>query len=457
MSKRLQSGHCTDALCLAVRTNAFLKTKMGPKLELCTLGKNCSFAHSDKELRPLPEFKKTAICYNFRRGRCFDPRCKFAHGEEDMMGYIPQPAVQTRRICPYNLVGACHDPTCSQAHLQSRRAASRLKTFLIALRNALSTTKPFGESPTSVVNLKKRLKGGIPWQSLGFSSFKEAVLFLPGTDFSSDEHLVMLHGTPQTRELIQRLHEMVDSQKPTRSLSSLSSVGSVAGESFEVTTPIGSFGQFLTSTISPSQVVGSASFDFFTCPVCEGLAVDPVITGKCSHVMCLPCCELWKGARGNLLSCPRCQTELTGGEVEVISSESSSTTAAALAVIYDSIQVRCESCSWIGSPRSYPVHECHDIHVEPDDQGGLTVVTPKCATMVAVSDFDTPFSSSNVIPVRKGDLVELTAESDSGWALVTKLATHQRGWTPASYLKSADDPPYALTHSPTYSAPSLSA
>lgn len=203
MSRRLQSGNCTDALCLAVRTNALLKTKMCPKLETCILGKNCSYAHSDTELRPMPQFKKTAVCYNYKRGKCFDPDCKFAHGDEDMMGYIPQPSSQSRKICPYYISGSCLDVNCTNAHMTSRRAASRLRTYMITLRNALIG----GE--VRVSSLKKRLRGGIPWQSVGFSSFKESVLFLPGVSISADDQYVVLRQTPETSALMERLQQSV--------------------------------------------------------------------------------------------------------------------------------------------------------------------------------------------------------------------------------------------------------
>ena len=362
MSKRLQSGHCTDALCLAVRTNAFLKTKMCPKLDSCPLGKNCSFAHSERELRPLPEFKKTAICYNYRRGRCFDPRCKFAHGEDEMMGYIPDPGVQSRKICPYNLLGVCFDPNCLHAHLQSRRAVSRLKTFLIALRNTLSQ-QMLADPYMSVSNIKKQLKGGIPWQSLGFVTFREAVLFLPGTSVSEDEQFVEFTMCPETRELIQTLQAMVDTDSSivtdTRSWEPPES--SISEEDVhQVMTPISSL--FLTSTINCNQIVGSvgghSDFDFFTCPLCGGLSVDPMINEKCSHVMCASCFEMWKGGL-DVFVCPKCQAETPTDEVNVISPESPRTMPAALGIIYDSIQVACESCDWIGSPRMYPLHVCH--------------------------------------------------------------------------------------------------
>lgn len=423
MSKRIQSGHCTDALCLAVRTNAFLKTKMCPRLETCPLGKNCSFAHSLSELRPLPEFRKTAICYNYRRGKCVDFGCRFAHGDEDMMGYIPPPSIQTRKICPYFLVGSCNNPKCANAHMQSRRGASRLKTFLIALRNALSGSRGEG---TSVLVLKKKLKGGIPWQSLGFSSFNDAVLFLPGTSMSFDEQVVFFNPSTLTRDLITSLQQSVDSsQKDVLSLhlgeQSLSDAG------LPLTPSPTTF--MASDVINPDQVIGELN-EFFICSVCEGVAIDPVMTTVCCHVICSACWDIWRGGRfGGQIACPKCQTE---NDVTVISSDNTAyPLAAALSLMYDTISVRCERCPWIGSPKDWREHACST---------GPSMVTPKSGTFVAVDDFNPIEDMSNVLRVKSGDIFELTAESDSGWAFVTNKDTLQSGWTPTSYLTREPSP-----------------
>jgi hypothetical protein len=431
MSKRIQSGHCTDALCLAVRTNAFLKTKMCPRLETCSLGKNCSFAHSDVELRPLPEFRKTAICYNYRRGKCINPGCRFAHGDEDMMGYIPPPAIQTRKICPYFLTGSCKNDNCAHAHMQSRRGASRLKTFLIALRNALSGIKALDNS---VLNLKKKLKGGIPWQSLGFSSFKETVLFLPGTSLSFDDEHVIFEPNVHTRDLIQNLQSQIDSyQKEALSLD-------LSRSSYKIGTvfpPPSSPTTFMASdVIRPDQVIGEFN-DFFTCAVCEGVSIDPVMTTVCCHVMCTTCWDIWKGGRSGPIACPKCQSEITivDNETTAISGDNQShSLAAALSIIYDSICVRCDRCLWTGSPKDWTSHLC--IGTAPS-----SVVTPKSGTLVAVDDFYPQQDMSNVLGVKSGDIVELSAETESGWAFVTNKDTLQSGWTPTSFLTREPSPP----------------
>jgi hypothetical protein len=441
MSRRIQSGHCTDALCLAVKTNAFLKTKMCPRLESCSLGKNCSFAHSDKELRPLPQFKKTAICYNYRRGKCLDPECRFAHGEEDMIGYSPVALVQPRRICPYFILNACHDSECPNTHMISRRAASRLKTFLVALRNTLLSFKQAFEEYIDVAELKRRLKGGIPWQSLGFAAFKDAVLFLPGTRFLGDE-TIQFNQTSATRELLQRLQTVIDSQKQesegstpspvlvgrniSPSVTSSGHFGILEGlpEDEVVSTPGATelFG-LPQQAIRPDQVVG-ATADFFICPVCEGIAIHPLIADKCSHVVCKLCLEIWRALdQEKAFACPKCHSIVEPQDVNEISVDSPCPTAAALAVIYDSIQVRCDKCEWTGSPPNYSLHACQ-----------AQTVTPKSGSFVAVDDFEEVPPGLHLLPLKRGDRLELEAESESGWAFVKRATTNESGWTPASYL-----------------------
>lgn len=63
---------------------------------LCKKGEACTFAHGEKELRGLPNFKKTRLCIAFKNGEC--PRasadCNYAHGEAEIRklayDYFPQ-------------------------------------------------------------------------------------------------------------------------------------------------------------------------------------------------------------------------------------------------------------------------------------------------------------------------------------------------------------------------------
>jgi len=50
----------------------------------CRYGSGCAFAHSEEELKTLPDLRKTRICRAFTQGKCRDPDCKFAHGQEEL-------------------------------------------------------------------------------------------------------------------------------------------------------------------------------------------------------------------------------------------------------------------------------------------------------------------------------------------------------------------------------------
>ncbi|KAF8820904.1 hypothetical protein IE077_000386 [Cardiosporidium cionae] len=67
----------------------FFKTKVCPRLKsngTCRRGSNCPFAHSEEELRPLPDLQKTKLCSNFILSRkCIaGDTCTFAHGEHEL-------------------------------------------------------------------------------------------------------------------------------------------------------------------------------------------------------------------------------------------------------------------------------------------------------------------------------------------------------------------------------------
>lgn len=52
----------------------------------CKKGPSCNFAHGEKELRGLPNFKKTRLCIPFKTGQCSKKaeECKYAHGESEL-------------------------------------------------------------------------------------------------------------------------------------------------------------------------------------------------------------------------------------------------------------------------------------------------------------------------------------------------------------------------------------
>jgi len=64
----------------------FRKTQICRFFPQCRNGASCSFAHSEEELRPTPNFTKTRMCAGWADGRCaLDPsQCKFAHGPDEL-------------------------------------------------------------------------------------------------------------------------------------------------------------------------------------------------------------------------------------------------------------------------------------------------------------------------------------------------------------------------------------
>lgn len=65
----------------------FKKTKMCRfyLLGACTRGRQCAFAHSQKELNPMPDFSYTRVCKVLRStGQCNNPDCKYAHSRKEL-------------------------------------------------------------------------------------------------------------------------------------------------------------------------------------------------------------------------------------------------------------------------------------------------------------------------------------------------------------------------------------
>mmetsp|Transcript_87416 Transcript_87416/g.270644 ORF Transcript_87416/g.270644 Transcript_87416/m.270644 type:complete len:260 (+) Transcript_87416:99-878(+) len=50
----------------------------------CKYGSACAFAHSQEELKDMPDLRKTRICRSFTQGKCSSTNCKFAHGNEEL-------------------------------------------------------------------------------------------------------------------------------------------------------------------------------------------------------------------------------------------------------------------------------------------------------------------------------------------------------------------------------------
>lgn len=90
----------------------------------CRYGSECSWAHSEEELKILPDLRKTRLCAAFQeRGRCDDPRCAFAHGEEDLRSTA---VFYRKKLCIWNAKGRCRNgDQCRFAHGHRQLAQER--------------------------------------------------------------------------------------------------------------------------------------------------------------------------------------------------------------------------------------------------------------------------------------------------------------------------------------------
>jgi hypothetical protein len=50
------------------------------RLNLCTRGESCTYAHNQSELQPLPNLYKTKMCFEMSKNKaCTNPSCPYAH------------------------------------------------------------------------------------------------------------------------------------------------------------------------------------------------------------------------------------------------------------------------------------------------------------------------------------------------------------------------------------------
>jgi len=68
--------------------NQFYKTtfcQFVKEFGTCHRGNNCSFAHTQEELRNEPDLKKTSMCQEFQNGNCVNgDRCAYAHSADEL-------------------------------------------------------------------------------------------------------------------------------------------------------------------------------------------------------------------------------------------------------------------------------------------------------------------------------------------------------------------------------------
>lgn len=68
-------------------TGLFQKTKMCKfkRLNLCSRGDACTYAHNETELKPLPNLYKTKMCFEMSKNKeCKNPTCPYAHTKTEL-------------------------------------------------------------------------------------------------------------------------------------------------------------------------------------------------------------------------------------------------------------------------------------------------------------------------------------------------------------------------------------
>jgi hypothetical protein len=97
----------------------------------CRYGPECSYAHSEIELKGRPNLRKTRLCKNYEMAQCDNPNCPFAHGGEELRG---TDGVWKTVMCAKWLNGTCRAGSrCRFAHGQHELQDPPPENFNIAL------------------------------------------------------------------------------------------------------------------------------------------------------------------------------------------------------------------------------------------------------------------------------------------------------------------------------------
>jgi hypothetical protein len=97
----------------------------------CRYGPECSYAHSEIELKGRPNLRKTRLCKNYEMAQCDNPNCPFAHGGEELRG---TDGVWKTVMCAKWLNGTCRAGSrCRFAHGQHELQDPPAESFKIAL------------------------------------------------------------------------------------------------------------------------------------------------------------------------------------------------------------------------------------------------------------------------------------------------------------------------------------
>jgi hypothetical protein len=93
----------------------------------CRYGPECSYAHSEIELKGRPNLRKTRLCKNYEMGQCDNPHCPFAHGGEELRG---TDGVWKTVMCAKWLNGTCRAGSrCRFAHGQHELQDPPIESF----------------------------------------------------------------------------------------------------------------------------------------------------------------------------------------------------------------------------------------------------------------------------------------------------------------------------------------
>ena len=87
----------------------------------CFKGEKCSYAHSNEELKEIPNLIKTKLCTHFMAGCCpKEDKCKYAHGQFELRKLNNNTESQ---VCNYFQQGSCRfGNTCKFLHVTYEQA-----------------------------------------------------------------------------------------------------------------------------------------------------------------------------------------------------------------------------------------------------------------------------------------------------------------------------------------------
>jgi len=132
------------------------KTKMCDfhKEGRCKYGSECAFAHSEHELKDLPDLRKTRICRAFTQGKCNATDCKFAHGADELR---TTDLCYKTSLCAWYDKGICQSgDQCRFAHGNRDLQGKKTQDGAEAPRSPPGS--PGGGAPAPKNRLKRRLR-----------------------------------------------------------------------------------------------------------------------------------------------------------------------------------------------------------------------------------------------------------------------------------------------------------